>query len=63
MVVIAILGFVRGPRYVTDPGQPFTEALPWYYLLAAVLFFINGYISHQATVRAFRRSLSEENDA
>lgn len=63
LFVLGILGFLHGPQYIMDPGQPFTARLPWVYLFAAVLFLINGYVSHLATVNDFRRSHSEDPDA
>ncbi len=59
LVVVSILGLIRGAEYIRDPGQPENSALAWWYLFAAALFFINGYVSHQATVKAF----SEETNA
>ena len=59
LVVVSILGFIRGAEYIRDPGQPENNALAWWYLVAAALFFINGYVSHQATLKAY----SEETNA
>jgi hypothetical protein len=53
LLIIAVLGFVRGAEYIRDPGQPFTPALPWYYVAASLIFFVNGYLSHRAYVREY----------
>lgn len=63
LLIVAILGFIRGARYIMDPGQPFSESLPWYYAFAALLFFVNGYVSHKAYLREFHTQLQEESDA
>lgn len=59
LVIVALMGFVRGSDYVRDPGQPDNSSLAMWYLVASVLFFINGYVSHQDSVRQFE-IVSEE---
>lgn len=50
-----------------DPGQiidinkdVFDPPLPWIYLGAAALFFINGFFSHKATLREHQTEISED---
>jgi len=59
LVVIAFLGFVRGSDFIRDPGQPDDAGLAWWYLFAAALFFISGFVSHQATVTQHAQGKSE----
>lgn len=48
LAIIAFVGLARGPQAITDPGQPPpTSWLPWTYLGAAVLFIVNGVLSHR----------------
>lgn len=60
LLLVAILGFIRGARYIMDPGQPYADALPWYYVFAALIFFVNGYVSHKTYVREYHALLQEE---
>lgn len=55
LAIIGILGFIRGADYIRDPGQPDNANLAWWYLFAAFLFIVNGFVSHQATVAEYRR--------
>ena len=59
LTVIGILGLIRGADYIRDPGQPSASSLPFYYLLAAAIFVINGFVSHRSHLRAY----NEETDA
>ena len=59
LVVVAILGLMKGADYIRDPGQPDNGKLAWWYMFAAALFFINGLVSHQATVAAYRKAREE----
>lgn len=61
LAFVALLGFAKGAAFVRDPGQPDDNALAWWYLLASVLFFINGYVSHQATTAAHRDAMEGSN--
>jgi hypothetical protein len=60
LAVIGLLGLVRGPSYILDPGQikdvenPMDPRLAWIYLGAAILFAVNGYVSHTAHLREYR---------
>ncbi|RMG24095.1 MAG: hypothetical protein D6724_06950 [Armatimonadetes bacterium] len=63
LLIIAVLGFIRGAEYIRDPGQPFASALPWYYVVASLIFFVNGYLSHRAYVREYEAYLQEYGEA
>ncbi len=52
---VGVYGFLKGARAIFDPGQVFTPHLPWLYLLASLLFWVNGYFIHQAALNEYRR--------
>jgi hypothetical protein len=60
LALIGLLGVFMGSDYIRDPGQPAGGALPFYYMLAAAVFVINGIVSHRSHVRAYYR---EDKDA
>ncbi|MDQ2985940.1 MAG: hypothetical protein M3R13_04380 [Armatimonadota bacterium] len=59
LALIGILGLAKGAEYIRDPGQPSTSSLPLFYLLAAIVFVVNGLVSHRSSMKAY----NEENDA
>ncbi|MEO7453854.1 MAG: hypothetical protein ABIV13_03720 [Fimbriimonadales bacterium] len=59
LAVVGLLGLIMGSDYIRDPGQSSATALPLFYLLAAVVFVINGVVSHRSSIRAY----NEEKDA
>ncbi len=63
MFVLALVGFLRGPKSIHDPGQPFVDSLAWLYLAAAAIFFVNGYLSHSAYLRERSEAIDGEKDA
>lgn len=63
MAAIGIVGLIRGADFIRDPGQPPSTLLPWLYLSAAVLFLINGWISHKQYLEHFEEMQKEEKDA
>jgi len=63
MTAIGIVGLVRGADFIRDPGQPPSSALPWLYLGAAVLFLVNGWISHKQYLEHLEQMQKEEKDA
>ncbi len=55
LAIIGIIGLVKGPNSIADPGQyPTTSSLPWLYLLAAAVFVCNGFLSHKVHEREQR---------
>ncbi|MFN8139335.1 MAG: hypothetical protein U0R49_06010 [Fimbriimonadales bacterium] len=47
LLLIGLIGLVRGAQKISDPGQPpATQWLPWLYILAAAVFVLNGFMSH-----------------
>ena len=59
LLIIGVLGLVFGADYIRDPGQPISGYLAFWYLLAAIVFVVNGVVSHRSSLRAY----IEENDA
>ncbi len=55
LFVVGIIGlpFVGGDRAIFDPGQKREGGLAWFYFGAAIVMFINGYISHNQTVQQY----------
>jgi hypothetical protein len=53
LVVIGLIGLVKGDRAIRDPGQKVEGGLWWMYLGAAVIMFIGGKISHNQTVQQY----------
>lgn len=59
LALIGILGLAKGAEYIRDPGQPSASSLPLFYLLAAIVFVVNGLVSHRSSMKVY----NEENDA
>jgi hypothetical protein len=53
-VIVGIVGLVVGDNSIRDPGQIDEPGLGWIYLLGAAVMLVNGLISHNHTVRAYR---------
>lgn len=59
LAVIGVIGLIRGPMSISDPGQirdvqnPLDPRLPWIYLGASALFLLNGIVSHRAYLQEF----------
>lgn len=54
LFLLSISAFLRGDDVIRDPGQKRETGLAMWYMLAAVVMYVNGWISHQQTVRAYR---------
>ncbi|MBL8049075.1 MAG: hypothetical protein JNJ45_10385 [Chthonomonas sp.] len=56
LVIIGIIGlpFLGGDRAIRDPGQLPEGNLALLYWLAAVIMFVNGWLSHKNTVMEFQ---------
>jgi hypothetical protein len=59
LAIIGIMGMAKGSDFIRDPGQVANGSLPLFYLLAAVVFVVNGLVSHRSSMKAHE----EENDA
>ncbi len=70
LAVVGLVGVFRGAAVIGDPGQirdivnPLDPRLPWIYFGAAVLFLLNGLVSHKAYLAEFaghvKQSSAEE---
>lgn len=61
LVIVGIIGLpmIGGDRAIRDPGQRREGGLAFLYFGAAVVMFLNGYISHSQTVQQYRESMGE----
>lgn len=53
LLYVALFGLFRGEDSIRDPGQKRETGLVVMYLVAAGVSLLNGYFSHQKTVRDF----------
>jgi hypothetical protein len=65
LFIVGIFGlpFLGGDNAVRDPGQRRETGLAYLYFGAAVVMFVNGYISHSQTVQMYRESHPAEGEA
>jgi len=57
LLLLAILGLFFGDRAVRDPGQK-KEGLLWlFYLVASIVMFVNGWVSHRQTILNYREQM------
>lgn len=61
LVLVGIFGlpFLAGDAGVRDPGQRREGGLAYLYFGAAVVMFVNGFISHSQTVQLYRESIGD----
>jgi len=59
LFLLSISAFLRGPDLIRDPGQKRESGLAMWYLIASVVMYVNGWISHQQTVRAYRELVGD----
>lgn len=63
LFVVAILGLIKGPAAIRDPGQKREDHLVvLIYLAGAVIMLINGMLSHRQTVQHYREAVGETTD-
>ncbi len=53
LFILFIVGLIGGDKTIRDPGQKRENGLALMYLVASVIMFVNGYISHRQTVQQF----------
>jgi hypothetical protein len=53
LVIVALVGLVRGQEAIRDPGQVREGGLVWIYLGGAVVMLVNGALTHNQALRAF----------
>lgn len=61
LVLIAIIGlpFIAGQDAIRDPGQKREGGLVLIYLGGALVMFVNGFLSHKQTIKAYEEYLQE----
>lgn len=60
LFVVAIIGLIRGPEAIRDPGQKREDNLVvLIYFGGAVLMLINGLLSHRQTVMHYREVVGD----
>lgn len=53
LFVVFVIGLIKGPDAVRDPGQLDENGLIWIYLAGAVVMAVNGYLSHKQYVQNY----------
>lgn len=54
LFILAVIGLIAGDRSIRDPGQK-REGMLWLlYLGAAVIMFVNGWLSHRQTMQHYQ---------
>lgn len=56
LLVVAVAGLVYGEETIRDPGQIREKGLVGINLLASVVMFVNGYVSHRLAVQGYEES-------
>jgi hypothetical protein len=61
LVIVGVIGLpmIGGDHAIRDPGQRREGGLAFLYFGAAIVMFLNGYISHSQTVQQYRESTGE----
>jgi hypothetical protein len=59
LAVVAVGGAVYGESAVRDPGQVREGGLVLINAVAAVVMFVNGWISHQLSVQAYQEHFQD----
>lgn len=62
LFILCILGLIGGDAAIRDPGQTRESSLWLLYLVAAVVMFVNGYMSHAQTVQNYRETVEGNNE-
>lgn len=62
LFVVGVIGLpmVKGDAGIRDPGQKKESGLAFMYFGAAVLMFVNGWMSHKQTVQHYEEHLALE---
>jgi hypothetical protein len=63
LFLLGVIGlpFLGGDHAVRDPGQKHENSLYLLYFGAAVIMFVNGYISHKQTEQHYQEEISGAN--
>ena len=61
LLLVGILGLITGDNTIRDPGQKRESGLGLFYLGAAVVMILNGWMSHRQTELAYQEELEGTN--
>lgn len=57
LLILAVVGVVFSQEAIRDPGQKHENGLVLIYLVAAVIMFVNGLLSHRQTVQQYEEEI------
>ncbi len=52
LIIVSILGFATGNKFLTEPGHPMDQSSSFVYLGAGIIMIINGVVSVRTAVAA-----------
>jgi hypothetical protein len=53
LVLLAVLGLIRGEAVIRDPGQKFETGLVIFYFLGGIAMLVNGWLTHSQGQQLF----------
>lgn len=53
LVLLAVLGLIRGEAVIRDPGQKFETGLVLFYFLGGIAMLVNGWLTHAQGQQVF----------
>lgn len=59
LVLLALLGLVKGEQAIRDPGQKYETGLVLFYFLGGVAMLVNGWMTHSQSVQQFEEYVDE----
>ncbi len=60
LFALAVWGLFAGQNVIRDPGQVPEGGLVWIYVAGGVVMLVNGVISHQQALQAYKEDTEEE---
>lgn len=57
LMILGLFGLIMGDNVIRDPGQKREGGLALMYFAAAVIMFLNGWLSHRQTVQHYKETL------
>ena len=63
LLVLAVLGLIRGDDFIRDPGQTREPFLAVMYLAGSVLMAANGWLTHRFAMREWREWSDDQESA
>lgn len=59
LVLLSLLGLVRGEGVIRDPGQKFETGLVLFYFLGGIAMLVNGWLTHSQSQQMFEEYVAE----